>query len=203
MTVVDFLGGMFGTRLIEIIAALCGLINVVLIIRRSLWNYPFGFIMVTLYAWVFFESKLYSDALLQVYFFIIQIFGFVWWVQGRDTAGIVKVRAIPAGQVLLWALAAIICTGALGFIMSYKTDAALPFWDAAITVLSVVAQTLMARRYVQSWLVWILVDALAIGVFIFKDLTPTAALYAIFLGLAIQGWFSWQSNVPPGEMLRI
>lgn len=185
---------MFGTRAIEIAAALCGLANVVLIIRRSLWNYPFGFAMVTLYAWIFFDSKLYSDALLQIYFFIIQIFGVVWWLRGADGTGRVQARDLPARQAIAWALAAIGFTGALGFAMSQRTDAALPYWDAGAAVLSVIAQTLMARRYLQSWLVWILVDVLAIGIYLAKDLTPTAVLYAIFLGLAVQGWLSWRRN---------
>ena len=202
MTVVDLLGGMFGTRPVEVVAALCGLINVTLIIRRSLWNYPFGFVMVTLYAWIFYQNNLYSDALLQVYFFIIQIFGVTWWLRGRDATGAIIVRSLTTAQALAWTLAAIIGVAALGLTMFGLTDAALPFWDAAVTVLSVVAQTLMARRYVESWLVWIIVDALAIGVFASKALVPTAALYSIFLGLAIQGWFSWHSKMRPHGAAR-
>jgi nicotinamide mononucleotide transporter len=203
MTVVEFLGGMLGTRPVEVVAALCGLINVILIIRRSFWNYPFGFVMVTLYAWIFYENKLYSDTILQVYFFIIQIFGVMWWLRGRDANGAITVRSLTARQAWAWTLAAIVGAAALGLTMFRLTDAALPFWDAAVTVLSVVAQTLMARRCVESWLVWIIVDALAIGIFTSKTLVPTAALYSIFLGLAIQGWFSWHSKMRPHGAARV
>jgi nicotinamide mononucleotide transporter len=192
MTIVEFLGGMFGTRWVEIAAALCGLVNVVLIIRRNLWNYPFGFAMVVLYAWIFFEAKLYSDAMLQVYFFVIQIFGLIWWLRGTDRDGLVQVRNLPATQAAGWALAGVVGTAALGGGMATQTDAALPFWDAATTVLSIIAQTLMARRYQQSWLVWIVVDIMAVGIYTAKDLAPTAVLYSIFLGLAVQGWLSWR-----------
>lgn len=199
MTIVEFLGGMFGTRSVEIAAALCGLVNVVLIIRRSLWNYPFGFAMVTLYAGIFFEAKLYSDALLQVYFFVIQIFGLIWWLRGTDSDGLVQARNLSVRQATSWALAAAIGTAGLGRFMATQTDAALPFWDAATTILSIVAQTLMARRYQQSWLVWIVVDVIAIGIYTAKDLLPTVVLYSIFLGLAVQGWLSWRGNAKLGE----
>lgn len=202
MTLLEFLQGMFGSTLIEWLAVFCGLANVVLIIRRSLWNYPFGFAMVSLYAWVFYENKLYSDALLQIYFFVIQIFGLIWWLNARDAAGVIQVRNLPLIHMVLWSVVGIVFTGALGFIMSSQTDAALPFWDAAIAVLSIIAQTLLAQRYVQSWPVWMVVDMLAIGVFFAKDLIPTACLYVIFLALAAKGWLTWRAAIKFTGLVR-
>lgn len=195
MDVWQFLGGMFGTRAIEIIAVLCGLTNVILIIRRSMWNYVFGLIMVSLYAWIFYEYKLYSDALLQIFFFVIQIFGIWWWWQGRTPSGLVAVKNISPEATVYSGVVAIVGTLSLGFAMDRWTDASLPFWDATTTVLSVIAQTLMARRIVQSWLVWIAVDVLAIGIYWVKGLTPTAALYGVFLFLAIGGWLRWRQSL--------
>lgn len=190
---IDFLAGMFGSRAIEITAAACGFLNVWLIIRRSIWNYPFGFAMVTIYAFVFYEYRLYSDALLQVYFFVVQIFGVWWWLNRRDQEGRVMVRALPGRAIAYYGLAAVIGTVALGFVMARWTDAALPFPDALTTVLSVIAQLLLARRYVQSWLVWIAVDVLAIGIYLTKGLYPTAVLYFVFLVLAVVGLRAWQA----------
>ena len=194
MTPLEFLGGMFGTRAVEIVAALCGLINVVLIVRRSMWNYPFGLVMVTLYGWIFYDYKLYSDALLQVFFFVIQVFGVWWWWQGREPSGRIAVRPVGGRATAGWAMVAAVGTLALGGSMARWTDASLPFWDAATTVLSIIAQTLMARRILESWLVWIAVDVLAIGIYMVKGLTPTAALYAVFLGLAISGWYQLRAS---------
>ena len=188
----SFLGGMFGTRAIEIIAVLCGIANVVLIIRRSLWNYPFGLVMVALYAWIFFEVRLYSDTLLQVFFFVVQLFGFVGWLRGRDAEGDIIVRRLSKQQVLMTVVAAVVGTIVLGAAMSRWTDAALPFPDAAIASMSVLAQILLARRFLENWLLWIAVDVLAIGVYFSKDLHPTAVLYAIFLLLAITGLLDWR-----------
>ena len=96
---------MLGTRAIEIAAALCGLANVVLIVRRSLWNYPFGLVMVTLYAGIFFDAKLYSDALLQGFFFAVQIFGLYWWITGRSESGALIVLRLSTRQWVATVLA--------------------------------------------------------------------------------------------------
>ena len=76
--------------------------------------------------------------------------------------------------------------------MATYTDAAAPRWDAAVAALSVTAQFLMSRRHLESWLLWIAVDILAIGLFYTRDLVPTAALYVVFLGLAITGYLQWR-----------
>ena len=198
MSLTEFLGGMFGTRAIEIVAATFGLINVVLIIRRSMWNYPFGIAMVILYCWIFYEARLYSDALLQIFFLVIQVFGIFWWLKGRDDTGLVMARDLSPQSAGMAAMIAMIGTAALGYSMNTWTDAALPYWDACTTVLSVIAQILMARRYLQSWLVWITVDVLAIGIYLTKDLTPTAALYALFLCLSIAGYLRWKNSMAKG-----
>lgn len=183
---------MFGTRLIEIAAVICGFINVVLIIRRSMWNYPFGLVMVALYGWIFFEVRLYSDTLLQVFFFVVQLFGIVWWIQGKDVNGELIVRRLSFKQYSFTAAAAIAGTLLLGGAMARWTDAALPYPDAAITSMSVLAQVLLARRFIENWILWISVDVLAIGVYLAKDLHPTAVLYGIFLLLAITGLLDWK-----------
>ncbi|MDB5663782.1 nicotinamide riboside transporter PnuC [Cypionkella sp.] len=190
--ILTLLGGMFGTRAIEITAAICGLINVALIIRRSLWNYPFGLVMVALYAVIFFDYKLYSDAILQIFFFVIQVFGLFWWLAGRrETGELIVLRASPRQTAVVCAitLSAILAIGAA---MSRYTDASLPYWDACIATLSVIAQSMLARRLLENWLVWIVVDIIAINVFLAKGLHPTAVLYAVFLGLALLGLIQWR-----------
>jgi len=81
----------------------------------------------------------------------------------------------------------------IGWLMGRYTDAAAPFWDAAVAALSVTAQFLLSRRHLQSWYLWIAVDVLAIGLFYSRDLAPTAALYAVFLGLAVVGLLQWRA----------
>jgi nicotinamide mononucleotide transporter len=190
---IDFLGGMFGTRWIEIVAAIFGLINVTLLVRRNIWNYPFGIAMVILYGFVFFEARLYSDVILQVFFLVIQCFGWWWWLARRDPDGLVIVQRMPPSAIVSFGTLAIFGSLTLGWIMATYTNAALPYMDATTTVLSIIAQYLLARRYLENWIVWIVVDVLAIGIYLSKGLQPTAALYGIFLILAATGYYSWRN----------
>jgi nicotinamide mononucleotide transporter len=188
----DFMVQMIGSRPIEMIAVFCGVVNVVLIIRRSIWNYPFGFLMVILYARIFFDYQLYSDALLQVYFFFIQFYGLYYWLKGRADDGRIIVEYLPRKQYTFYLLVALVGWLTLSYLMYRYTDASLPFWDGAIAALSVLAQFLLSRRHVESWYLWIVVDLLAIGLFYTKELEPTAALYGIFLVLATIGLVKWR-----------
>ena len=189
----EFFLGMVGGSLIEWIAVTCGLINVILIIRRSIWNYPFGFVMVTLYFYIFWEYKLYSEAILQLYFFVIQFYGLWAWLQGRAPDGRVTIAPLSQKTFAGYLAATAIAWVLISWLMASYTDAAAPRWDAAVAALSVTAQFLMSRRHLQSWLLWIAVDVLAIGLFYTRDLVPTSALYAVFLGLAIAGYIQWRS----------
>ena len=191
---VEFFFGMVGGSLIEWIAVACGLTNVALIIRRSIWNYPFGFIMVALYFFIFWEYKLYSDAILQVYFFVIQFYGLWVWLNGRAPDGRVMVAPLSRQMFIDYLAMTAVAWMAISFLMDTYTDAAAPIWDSAVAALSVTAQFLMSRRHIESWLLWIVVDVLAIGLFYTRDLAPTAALYFIFLGLAITGYVQWRDT---------
>jgi nicotinamide mononucleotide transporter len=180
---------------LEAIAAALGVINVTLVVRRSVWNYPVGLVMVALYAKVFFDAKLYSDALLQIYFFAIQIYGWWYWLKGRADDGLIVVETMSARARALTVLGSIAGILAVGWFMSAMTDAAAPWWDATVAGLSVVAQILLSRRKIENWVLWIVVDVLAIGLFYSRDLQLTAALYVVFLGLAIWGLVSWYQTL--------
>lgn len=176
---------------LEYLAALLGLINIVLIVRRSLWNYPFGIAMVALSFFVFFEAKLYSDALLQIFFFVVQLYGWWFWLRGRDTQGDLIVERAGARTILIWSLGIVVATGLWGWLMHTLTNAAFPWWDAAVAMISIAAQIMMSRRWIENWAFWVLVDALAVGLYAARDLWAFAALYAVFLVVAAWGWWEW------------
>lgn len=174
----------------EIAAAALGLVNVALVVRRSIWNYPFGIAMVSLYFFVFAEAKLYSDALLQIFFLVIQLYGWWNWHRHESDDGI-RVESLTGAQRLLWLAGAGAASTAWGFAMARWTDAAMPVADAFIAGMSVSAQCLQSLRKVESWLLWIAVDALAIAVYTMRGLHVTAGLYAVFLVLCVFGLAGW------------
>lgn len=179
---------------LEALATLLGLVNIGLIVRRSVWNYPFGLAMVAIYAWLFAQPdvRLYSDAGLQLFFFVVQLYGWWNWARSEAESGEVAVLRLSALGCVLWLAAGAFATLAWGALMHRFTSAALPWWDAFIAMTSVAAQLLMARRYLENWILWIAVDAVAIGVYAAKGLMLTAFLYAVFLIMSAVGLASWR-----------
>jgi nicotinamide mononucleotide transporter len=177
---------------IESVAVLLGLANIILIIRRSVWNYPFGIAMVTLYFFIFRDLKLYSDAGLQI--FLVFVNGFGWWAWSRKKArdGDIVVEQLTLKGRIGWVLASALATLLWGAAMAAYTDASYPYWDASIAMLSVAGQILMTRRYLENWIWWIVVNAVSIPLYILKGIYLSAGLYALFLVLAIVGLVEWR-----------
>lgn len=177
---------------LEWFAAALGIVNVTLVVRRSIWNYPFGLAMVSLYFFVFFEARLYSDALLQIFFFAVNLYGWRNWVNAKRASGEVAVGTLTPRERIVWAGATAAASLLWGLGMARFTDAAAPMIDAAIAGTSIAAQILMARRKIENWVLWILVDAVAIFLFWNRGLPYTSGLYALFLLLSIAGLSGWR-----------
>ena len=176
----------------EIVASFLGVVNIVLLVRRSIWNYPFGIVMVSMYAVVFFQARLFSDALLQVFFFAVQIYGWWVWYHARDSEGLVKVELMSTRSRLVWAAVIVFATVAEGwYLANYTTDSA-PWMDANTTAMSVVAQYLLSIRKIENWILWIVTDVVQIGLYYWKGLYPTTGLYMLFLVLSAVGLYEWQ-----------
>jgi nicotinamide mononucleotide transporter len=176
---------------IEIVASILGVLNIVLLVRRSIWNYPFGIVMVSLYGVVFFQARLFSDALLQVFFFVVQIYGWWVWYHARDSAGLVKVELMSARSRILWVAVIVGATAAEGWYLAYHTSDSAPWMDANTTAMSVVAQYLLSIRKVENWILWIVTDVVQIGLYYWKGLYPTTGLYVLFLILSCVGLYEW------------
>lgn len=180
----------------EIIGTVLGLIGVALMIRQNVWGWPVGLVQVTVYAWVFLDARLYSDALLQLFFFGLQAYG--WWHWRHGGAGPraeLPVTRLPGRAVAGWIAAGALGSAAWGELMRRNTDAALPHWDAFILVFSLIAQWLQARKRLENWAGWMIVNIVAVGVYWAKDLRLTAGLYAIFFGLAVAGHAAWRRTM--------
>src|SRR5215468_180207 len=139
--------------MLEIIAVACGLANVYLTVRQNIWCWPVGAVMVSLYIYIFFDARLYSDALLNVFFLVMQFYGWYEWTRGP----VVRARSLSAVRRLsargwAWTSGGVVAgTAALGTAMHTYTNASLPYLDAAATSLSVIAQFLMTKKYLDNW----------------------------------------------------
>ncbi len=176
---------------IELIAALLGLANVALLWRRSIWNYPFGMAMVALYMEIFWEARLYSEAGLQVFFFAVNIYGWVLWLRHGGAEGPVEVSWMTRPHRRAWAAGILVLSLSLGWLMHRYTNAALPFVDAAIAATSIAAQFMLSYRKIENWVLWIAIDVVSIGLYINRELYMTAGLYAVLLILSALGLRDW------------
>ena len=180
---------------LEIIAALVGAISVWLSVRQNIWSWPTAIVNVVLYAIVFYEAKLYADMGLQVVYAVLSIYGWYEWLYGG--AGRTELRVTRTGprSGILLAVIAAAGSAVLGVFLHRETDAALPFMDSFLSSTSLVAQWMMTKKLLENWAVWIAVDVLYVGMFIFKGLFLTSALYAVFLALAIKGLIDWRRSM--------
>ena len=177
---------------LEIIATLLGVANIVLLVRRSAWNYAFGLAMVALYTPIFVQVKLYSDALLQLFFFVVQLYGWWNWLRGQMETGDVVVERLGASGRIVWALVVLPAWALWSFGMHRFTDTLYPFWDGAVAALSIAAQVMLARRYIENWVLWIVVDVIAVSLYLTRGLMLTAGLYLLFLVMSVWGLIEWR-----------
>lgn len=177
---------------LEWIATLLGIACVALAAWRSVWTFPAGIVSVALLGVVVFEARLYSDALLQLFFVGANLYGWWNWVRTRADTGEVVVGRLDRRARLLWLSGIVVAATLWGVAMHRFTDASYPWWDAAIAAASVAAQILMAQRRVENWWLWIAVDLASIPLYLAKGLMLFAFLYLVYLVLAVGGWLAWR-----------
>lgn len=176
---------------IEWVAAALGVVNISLLIFRSVWNYIFGIAMVALYAFIFFETRLYAESGLQVFFVLAQLWGWYLWLKVGGEDDRVPVRWLSGWGRTVWLTVTAAVSLNLGWVMHAFTNAAMPYADAAIAGASVTAQILLAYRRIENWVIWIAIDVAAIALYINRELYPTAGLYGGFLVLSLIGLKEW------------
>jgi len=182
--------------MLDTLAAVCGLANVYLTVRQNIWCWPVGVVMVSLYIYIFFGAKLYSDVALQFFFLVVQFYGWYEWTRGpvEHARSLSAVGRLGVKGWTWTAAGAGAGTAILGTVMRRYTDAALPYPDAFTTMLSVIAQFLMTRKILENWTLWIVADVVYIAVYSIKSLYWTAGLYAVFLILCVKGYREWKAS---------
>lgn len=179
---------------LELFAAVLGVIAVWLTVKQNPWCWPIGLVMVLLYSWIFFEVKLYSDMLLQVVYALLQLYGWWQWTRPERVEDARQVSLLRPMPMLAGLAVGLLASLALGAAMATWTDAAQPWLDAALTGFSLVAQVWMAQKRVQCWPLWAVLDVIFVGLFLYKGLYLTAALYALFTLIALRGWQQWRRD---------
>ena len=185
---------------VEIVAFVMAVAMVVLNIRVNPLGWPLAIASSLLYFALFWNSRLYGDASLQIFFAVVALWGWWQWLRGRQADGTaLHVRSLgPRGRtrsLLLLALA----WPATGLFLRRYTDTDVPWWDAFPTAGSLIGQVLLARKYVENWTTWLAVNLIAVGLFAYKGLWLTVGLYAVFAVLSVVGWRTWRRRAAEGQ----
>jgi nicotinamide mononucleotide transporter len=168
-----------------------GVVGVWLMIRRRLAAFPVGLVAVTVQGILFFRTRIYADAVLQIFFFVALAWGWWHWVKARGPATELPVTRLTARGRAIVLLLAVITTVVWALALRRWTNAIMPWRDAFIAAFSVAGQVLQGRKKVESWPLWVIVNAVAIPSYWSASLAYSAFLYVIYLGLAFEGWREW------------
>lgn len=177
---------------LEWAAAIAGIVSVYLLTKQSVLAWPAGLLSVFIYVFIFFQNKLYSDFILHIIYVMLNAYGWWRWSTGKGgTTPALKVSFLSSRIRWLILLGILIASYIWGDIMHKNTSAVYVFPDAFILVSSLVAQYLLAVKKIENWILWILVDIIAIFIYFLKDLYVTSGLYLLYLILCISGWMQW------------
>jgi len=197
--IAEFLNQLARADLFEAAGLVSGLLCVWLLIRQSIWTWPIGLLYALVSLFVFYNSRLYSEFGLHIYYVLMNAYGWYYWSKGgtpssQENTSVPISRITPANAAIVLLLV-IIGVPLLAETLNAVTDAEMAYPDSAITVLSFAGMWMTARKYIENWYVWLVVDVLATGLYIHKGIELYAVLYGVYIIMAVMGWLAWQRTL--------
>lgn len=182
---------------IEVLGAILGIVYVLLSIRQSIFTWPTGLLTSLLYIFVFFDSALYAAMGLQVYYVGISIYGWYYWLKGNkaDDESHVPVQRTKNKLWILIGVFSILIYAVILFVLIKFSDSEVPFMDSLTTTFSIVATWMLAKKYIETWIIWIFVDFVSIGLYVFLSLWPTVVLFIVYTIMAYFGYVEWKKDL--------
>ena len=185
---------------IEVLGTVTGLIYLYLEIKQNIWLWPLGIATSAFYIFVFFKAKFYADMGLQVYYLLISIYGWWHWLYGGESK---KKDDLPITNTTtkVWvqlSIASLALFGIMAVVLKNLTDSPVPIGDAFVTALSITATWMLARKLIEQWWIWVVVNLMSLGLFIWKELYPTSVLFFFYFTMAVVGYYEWKK-----EMLKV
>ncbi len=182
----------------ELIGLGSGLLCVWLLIRQNVWTFPIGLLYALVSLVIFLDARLYADFTEHIYYVVMNAYGWFYWLRGQgrragdDTLQVTRIgRRAGASLVAL----TLVLTAGIGAYLDNFTDASLPYWDTSTTVMSFIAMWMTARKYIENWYVWFVVDVIKTIIYVVKGIDLYAVLYGVYLGMAVAGWLAWQRSM--------
>lgn len=182
---------------IELTGAILGFIYIFLEIKENRIMWPVGLLTSVFYVYVFYVAKFYADMSLQFYYIFISIYGWHIWINGGKKQNKEKLPVSRLDKVLAFKLSGIfiIVFAIISFILVNYTDSPLPYWDSFTTAGSIIATWMLAHKIIEQWWVWIVVNFVSAGLYIYKDLYATTGLFVVYGILCFWGMSEWRKNL--------
>ncbi len=190
--------------ILEIIGACIGLLYLALEYRANVWLWPVGIVMSLFYVVIFFHGKFYADAAVYLYYIGANVYGLAAWLRNKDQsdeAAPVRIVHTPKRQILSLVLVSIALWMAIFLVLKNFTDSPVPWGDAFTTSLSVVAMWMLAQKQLEQWLLWVVVNAVSLCLYVWKGLYPTSVLYVVYTVVAVLGYFKWKKEMMATDAL--
>jgi nicotinamide mononucleotide transporter len=186
----------FLSNYIELFGVLSGLVYIYLEIKANIWLWPVGIITAAFYIIVFTQAKFYADMGLQVYYLIVFIYGlYIWMRKGKHSGSdkkVLEIRNISRKELIIYSISSIITYIIIYYILTSFTDSPLPAWDSFTTALSIIATFMLTQKIIEQWWIWIVVNIVSLGLYIYKDLYMTAFLFIVYGIMAVVGYLEWK-----------
>lgn len=183
---------------LEIVGLISGLLCVWLLIRENILTFPIGLIYAVVTVIVVARASLFADVILNLYYVLMNAYGWYFWTYGdrnRRSSEVLLVAWVPRSQWLVIAVIIVAGTLLMGLFFATQTSAALPYPDSFTTVASFVAMWMSAKKYLESWVLWLVIDIVQVGLYVIKGIEAYALLYLIYLFMAVYGWMSWRRHL--------
>jgi nicotinamide mononucleotide transporter len=182
---------------LELAGLISGLLCVWLLIRENVWTFPLGLVYAVVSVAVFMDQRLYADVLLSGYYVLMNAYGWYYWLEGGSRTESDDLPPSNVPHLTAYGLGGVVVVGiaVMGWLFDTQTDADLPYWDSATTLMSFAAMWMTARKYIESWLVWLVVNVIATGMYLVKGIELYALLYAVYLVMAVMGWRAWRRSM--------
>ena len=189
-----------GIHYIEVIATILGILGVVYEIKQHVFVWPLGIITALLYIYVYFHARFYADMLLQIYYVPISIYGWWFWIYGRKRKQYKEEKIVPvkrAGKrlIIILSFITIVVTFLMALFLKEFTDSPVPLGDGFTTAGGFVATWMLARKIIEHWFLWIIVDATSMCLYVYKGLYPTTILFLVYTIMAFIGYFEWKKSL--------
>lgn len=181
---------------LQIAGAVLGLLYLWLEYKANIWLWVVGAIMPMVHGVMFLNKGIYADAAMQLYYIVAGIYGFlVWWLGSKHTKKEVDIQHTPKRWIFPLVATYFVLHAGLYYVLNRFTDSGVSFFDSMSTALCIVAMWMLSRKLVEQWLVWLVVDAISVGLYLYKGIPITAMLYTLYCALAIAGYMRWRKQV--------